>query len=195
MAFSRSDSIPIGQQIRDLRRAKGMRIAGLADAIGRSVGHVSQLERGLSPVTIPDLKKMADALGVEINWFFQGQAMAPPEERDIIVRQANRRELTYSGTGVREALLSPHLHGAFELVMTTIDPGSDSGIAYSRTGEEGGLVLQGQLDLEVDGQLYQLHTGDSFSFESSRPHRCANPGETEARVLWVISPPFQPLAY
>ena len=93
MGLSRTDSIPVGQQIRDLRRAKGLRIAGLASEIGRSVGHVSQVERGLSPVTIPDLKKIADALGVEINWFFQGQAMAPPEERDIIVRRANRREL------------------------------------------------------------------------------------------------------
>ena len=124
MGLSRTDSIPVGQQVRDLRRAKGMRIAGLASEIGRSVGFVSQVERGLSPVTIPDLKKIADALGVEINWFFQGQAMAPPEERDIIVRRANRRELNYSGTGVQEALLSPHLHGAFEMVMTTLEPGA-----------------------------------------------------------------------
>tara|TARA_R110000787_G_scaffold86057_5_gene183171 strand:- start:5257 stop:5832 length:576 start_codon:yes stop_codon:yes gene_type:complete len=189
MGLSRTDSIPVGQQIRDLRRAKGLRIAGLASEIGRSVGHVSQVERGLSPVTIPDLKKIADALGVEINWFFQGQAMAPPEERDIIVRRANRRELNYSGTGVREALLSPHLHGAFEMVMTTLEPGADSGVAYSRTGEEGGFVLEGTLDLEVDGRKYSLSAGDSFSFESTRPHRCANSGSQVTRVLWVISPP------
>ena len=169
--------------------SKGLRIAGLASEIGRSVGHVSQVERGLSPVTIPDLKKIADALGVEINWFFQGQAMAPPEERDIIVRRANRRELNYSGTGVREALLSPHLHGAFEMVMTTLEPGADSGVAYSRTGEEGGFVLEGTLDLEVDGRKYSLSAGDSFSFESTRPHRCANSGSQVTRVLWVISPP------
>ncbi len=189
MGLSRTDSIPVGQQIRDLRRAKGLRIAGLASEIGRSVGHVSQVERGLSPVTIPDLKKIADALGVEINWFFQGQAMAPPEERDIIVRRANRRELNYSGTGVREALLSPHLHGAFEMVMTTLEPGADSGVAYSRTGEEGGFVLEGTLDIEVDGRKYSLSAGDSFSFESTRPHRCANSGSQVTRVLWVISPP------
>ncbi|MEQ8708660.1 MAG: cupin domain-containing protein [Rhodospirillales bacterium] len=189
MALSRTESIPVGQQIRDLRRAKGLRIAGLASEIGRSVGHVSQVERGLSPVTIPDLKKIADALGVEINWFFQGQAMAPPEERDIIVRRANRRQLNYSGTGVQEALLSPHLHGAFEMVMTTLAPGADSGVAYSRTGEEGGLVLEGELDLEVDGRTYSLSAGDSFSFESTRPHRCANSGSQTTRVLWVISPP------
>ncbi len=189
MGLSRTDSIPVGQQIRDLRRAKGLRIAGLASEIGRSVGHVSQVERGLSPVTIPDLKKIADALGVEINWFFQGQAMAPQEERDIIVRRANRRELNYSGTGVREALLSPHLHGAFEMVMTTLESGADSGVAYSRTGEEGGFVLEGTLDLEVDGRKYSLSAGDSFSFESTRPHRCANSGSQVTRVLWVISPP------
>lgn len=182
-------SIPVGRQIRDLRRARGMRIAGLAAAIGRSVGHVSQVERGLSPVTIPDLKKIADALGVEINWFFQGQTLAPEAERDFIVREANRRELTYSGTGVREELLSPHLHGAFELVMTSLEPGGDSGPPYRRSGEEGGLVLEGELDLQIGDRHFRLGAGDSFSFSSTELHRCANPGAVPTRVLWVISPP------
>jgi mannose-6-phosphate isomerase-like protein (cupin superfamily) len=166
-----------------------MRIAGLAAAIGRSVGHVSQVERGISPVTIPDLKKIADALGVEINWFFQGQALAPEDERDFIVRQANRRELTYAGTGVREELLSPHLHGSFELVMTSLEPGADSGPPYRRTGEEGGLVLEGELDLQIGDRRFRLSAGDSFTFSSTELHRCANPGTVPTRVLWVISPP------
>lgn len=183
------DTIPVGRQIRDLRKARGMRIAGLAEIIGRSVGHVSQIERGLSPVTIPDLKKIADALGVTINWFFQGQALAPEGERDVIVRWANRRELDYAGTGVREELLSPHLHGAFELLLTTMQPGGESGPPYSRNGEEGGLVLDGIMDLQIGDRVHRLEAGDSFTFSSAEQHRCTNPGETTTRVLWVVSPP------
>ena len=37
---------PLGGQIRDLRAARGLSLARLAEEIGKSVGYVSQIERG-----------------------------------------------------------------------------------------------------------------------------------------------------
>jgi hypothetical protein len=34
-----------------------------------------------------------------------------------------------------------------------------------------------------------LAAGDSFFFDSSRPHGYRNVGETVARIVWVNSPP------
>jgi hypothetical protein len=34
-----------------------------------------------------------------------------------------------------------------------------------------------------------LQPGDSFSFKSTDPHRCANPGDAVTKVVWVITPP------
>jgi mannose-6-phosphate isomerase-like protein (cupin superfamily) len=34
-----------------------------------------------------------------------------------------------------------------------------------------------------------LHAGDSFWFESTHGHRWFNPGETEAALLWINTPP------
>jgi hypothetical protein len=54
MAISRdrgddaAEGILVGGQIRDLRKAKGLTIAELADRIDRSIGFVSQIERNLS---------------------------------------------------------------------------------------------------------------------------------------------------
>lgn len=179
-----------GEQIRDLRKARGITITELADKVGRSIGYLSQVERNMSSVTIPTLQNIATALGVQVSWFFQGGNDAPEGERDFIVRRANRRSLTFGDTGVFEELLSPNLSGALELIITTFKPGSWTGEEdRMRQGEEAGFVIEGMLELWVEGQHFVLAEGDSFSFRRTGPHRCYNPGTSETRVLWVMTPP------
>ena len=49
--------------------------------------------------------------------------------------------------------------------------------------------MSGDLELWVGEQHFRLHAGDSFAFESTKPHRCANSTCEPAKVLWVITPP------
>lgn len=180
----------IGDQIRELRKVRNCTIVELAERIGRSVGYLSQVERNISSVSIPTLQKISDALGVQVSWFFHGGSEAPEEERGFIVRRGNRRSLTFGDTGVHEELLSPNLSGQLELIMTTFRPGSWTGEEDRiRKGEEAGLVLEGTLELWVEGQHFVLSEGDSFTFRRSGPHRCHNPGKVDTRVLWIMTPP------
>ncbi len=189
-AVADPDAAVIGGQIRDLRKARGLTLETLAARIDRSVGYVSQVERGLSLLTIPNLKAIAQALGVGVNWFFQGDAPAPEGERGLIVRHENRRRLNFPGTGVSEELLSPGLSGAFEMILGRYKPGAESGDAkYARFGEEGGVVLEGELELILDTTTHRLRAGDAFTFPLATPHKSRNPTDRETVVLWVISPP------
>jgi transcriptional regulator with XRE-family HTH domain len=183
-----SPELQIGEQIRELRRIKGMTLQQVAGAVGISTGYLSQIERNRSKLPIGVLKRIADLLGVHMNWFFQPETAGPPEERDIIVRAGRRRKMSFTGTGIGEELLSPNLNGPLELLLSTIAPGSDSDY-YSHDGVEAGLVVEGTLDLWVGERYFRLEAGDSFSFKSTVPHRCANPGATPAQVVWVITPP------
>ncbi|UCH74888.1 MAG: helix-turn-helix transcriptional regulator [Rhodospirillales bacterium] len=185
-----AEGIRVGQQIRDLRKAKGLTIAALAGRIDRSVGYVSQIERNLSELSIPDLKRVAEALEVQISWFFHPTAAVPPAERDYIVRRGNRRRLSLTGIGVTEELLSPSLGGASELVLTRIPPHSTTGEEFvTRKAEESGLVLQGRMGLWVKDRYFLLEEGDSFCLRPEESHRVANPGDVECVVVWVITPP------
>ncbi|HZD26614.1 MAG TPA: XRE family transcriptional regulator [Alphaproteobacteria bacterium] len=182
--------LPIGEQIRDLRKARDLTIAELARRIGRSVGYVSQIERNLSAVSISVLQQIAGALGVQVSWFFQGNAVAPEDERDFIVRRGNRRRLQFDGGAVVEELLSPNLRGRLELVLTTFRPGGQTGDTDRvRKGEEAGLVLSGTLEILVESRRFTLEAGDSFAFRNAGRHRCRNPGRIDATVLWVHTPP------
>jgi quercetin dioxygenase-like cupin family protein len=157
-----AEGILVGGQIRDLRKAKGLTIAELADRIDRSIGFVSQIERNLSEL----------------------------DERGHIVRRENRRRLSLSGIGVVEELLSPSLGGATELVLTRIPPRSTTGEEFvTRKAEESGLVLQGQMELWVGARHFLLAEGDSFCIQPEESHRIHNPGAIEAIVVWIITPP------
>jgi transcriptional regulator with XRE-family HTH domain len=178
----------IGGQIRELRRIKGLTLQRVAEEAGISIGYLSQIERNQSKLPIGILKRISDVLGVHMNWFFQANGDAQPEERGLVVRRHHRRRLTFTGLGIVEELLSPNLSGPLELLLSTIEPGADSG-DYSHDGVEAGLVLAGTLDLWVDGRFFRLGEGDSFSFRSTQIHRCANPGKVPAKIVWVITPP------
>lgn len=180
----------LGHQIRDLRRAKGVTIPELAKRIDRSVGWLSQIERGMSEVTISALHQIAEALEVTISWFFANGAPATPDEVGIVVRKGQRRTLDFQGSGVHEEMLSPSLNGALLLVETTFAPGASTGDRdRERRGEEAGVVLSGTLELSIDGRRLVLQAGDSFAFTRRGPHRCHNPGKVPAVVLWITTPP------
>lgn len=177
----------VGGQIRELRKVKGLTLQQLADSAGVSVGYLSQIERNQSKLPIGVLRKLSDVLGVHMNWFFHAND-TPTQEKDIIVRSHNRRRFTFTGIGIEEELLSPNLSGPLEMLLSTIEPGADSG-DYTHDGVEAGFVLSGRLDLWVSGQFFQLEKGDSFSFKSTEVHRCANSGDEPTKVVWVITPP------
>lgn len=180
--------LQIGRQIRELRKVRGLTLAEVAARSGVSIGYLSQIERDRSRLQIGTLKAICDVLGVPINWFFQPQPERPPEEVEFIVRADGRRQMTFTGLGIREELASPNLAGPLELLVSTIEPGADSG-AYSHEGAEAGFVLSGQLTLWIGERCFELREGDSFSFPSTLSHRCRNPGSGVTRVLWVITPP------
>lgn len=177
----------VGEQIRELRKVRGLTLQQVADAADISIGYLSQIERNQTKLPIGVLKRVSDTLGVNMNWFFHVQDLPSPE-KNVVVRAHNRRKLTFTGLGIEEELLSPNLSGPLEMLLSTIEPGADSG-DYSHDGVEAGFVMSGRLDLWVSGEFFQLNQGDSFSFKSTDVHRCANSGEEPAKVIWVITPP------
>lgn len=178
----------LGAEIRGLRKARNLTLDRLAAASGLSVGYLSMVERHKAMPSIKALMSIAQALGVTIGWFFEADAVRP-QERGLVVRRSRRRRIDYS-TGIVDELLSPSLKGSLELVLCRLAPGASSGgEPYSHSSEEAGVVVRGRLELWVDGQSVLLETGDSFGFESTRPHRYRNPGPDEAEVVWAITPP------
>jgi transcriptional regulator with XRE-family HTH domain len=183
----KTEASGLGPDLRALRKSRGVTLAELAVSTGRSVGWLSQVERGLSSPTIDDLRLLADRLKAPLSLFF-GDPRAPKEEQGYIVRWNAGRSLGAPDGGLTEMLLSPDLGGAFEIVRSVFDPHSEMATPQQRPTEEAGYIVSGDFDLWVGAQLFRLHAGDSFRFRGE-PYRWRNPGDEPAVVIWVIAPP------
>lgn len=177
----------LAHDLRALRKARGLTLAEIALRMKRSVGWVSQVERGLSVPSLADLRAFAELFGVPLSLFF-GHEAGSEEERGVVVRATRRRSLGTSESGLVEELLSPDLGGSFEMLRSVFAPGAALAEAALRQTEEAGYVASGGFDIEIDGVWHSLVEGDSFRF-AAKPFRWKNSGTEPAVVIWVVSPP------
>ena len=186
----------LGGEIRQLRKVRGVTLQQMADAIGKSVGFLSQVERNKTKPSVAALQDISEVLGVHIGWFFPPNLAPAQAEQQYIVRCKNRRRLSYSELsntdylGLHDHLLSTNLNGELALGISRYEPGASTGDdSYDHQGEEAGLVLEGQLELTIEGEKYLLGAGDSFSFKSYLKHRFANPSDVDdCIVVWANTP-------
>ena len=184
-AFDSENSL--GADLRALRKRRGRTLSDLADALGRSVGWLSQVERNISEPSIGELRELATALDVPISLFiYQGTAVADEDGR--IVRSDARRRIGGGEMGLVEELLSPDLTDDFEMLRSVFKSGARLDEAQQRGTTEVGYVTSGALSLWIDEQEYALKAGDSFRIRGES-FRWENKGDVDAVVIWVISPP------
>jgi transcriptional regulator with XRE-family HTH domain len=175
-------AIAPGPLIRDLRKRMGVTLQQMAQATGRSVGFVSQIERGLSQPTVRDLNVIADRLGVPGSYFY---ALANTPERSWITRPQQRRTLRYAD-GFVDHLVSPSLAGRLCVLESVLEPGADTGHrSIVEHLEQAVYVLQGRLTIWVNGDTCTLKPGDAMQLQSGIPTRYANLSRQETRVLWM----------
>lgn len=177
----------IGRDVRALRRTRGLTLQALADRIGRSVGYVSQIERGISNLGIDDLRKLGAALNVPIGFFLEHHE-ADPTDRGTVVRAGVRRRVGTREEGLTEELLSPDMTGSFEMLRTEFAPGATSKHVIHRPTEEAAFLVSGTLEIWIEDQHFLLSPGDAFRFHD-QTMRWHNPGNTPAVLVWVVAPP------
>lgn len=177
----------LASDIRALRKARSMTLAEIALKLGRSIGWLSQVERGLSIPSLGDLRAFAELFEVPVSLFFSHDV--PDEsERGVIVRAGRRRALGTTESGLIEELLSPDLGGSFEMLRSVFAPGAELAEHALRPTEEAGYVVSGIFEIEIAGNWHRLEVGDSFRFEN-KPFRWRNPGTEPTVVIWTVSPP------
>ena len=176
----------LGADIRALRKSRKMTLVALAEALDRSVGWLSQVERDKSLPSNADLEKMAETLDVSLASFMQ--VGAAEEELGFIVRAGARRPIGSRAPGLTEELLSPDLSDDFEVIHSSFAPGAEILEPVLRQTQEVGYIVSGQFEVRVSGKCFTLSGGDSFRLRGE-PFTWRNPGNTPCEIIWVISPP------
>jgi DNA-binding transcriptional MerR regulator/quercetin dioxygenase-like cupin family protein len=172
----------IGPHFRKLRLQRGESLATVAEAVGVSIGFLSNVERSQSGASIGIMRKLAQHYGINILDLF-----SPIDGSGPLVRPQERKSLK-GGPGVEMELLASGKI-TMEPNLFRVAPGAGSGEYYSHEGEEFLYLVRGRLAIWLGPEEFQLRAGDSFYFTSQTPHRWHNPGKTETTILWINTPP------
>lgn len=183
-------TINVAQQIRILRERRNLTQRSLAEASGLSRNTLSLLERGQTSPTVSTLKRLATALGVDINAFFN-----PIDEERVVHTKSQKRpnlELAQGmmsdlGVGMHDQLVTP--------LILQLDPGAHSGPPLSHDGQDFVYCLRGEVLYNVNGKAYILEPGDSLFFDGHLLHRFQTTAVEKSEVLIILSTPHESTQY
>jgi transcriptional regulator with XRE-family HTH domain/uncharacterized cupin superfamily protein len=103
------------------------------------------------------------------------------------VVHASARPMIELKGGVTWSRLTALAESGAEFLEVNYAPGAMSGANMSHhEGREFGLILEGELVVELGFESYTLREGDSIIFESTVPHRLVNKTAQPMRAVWVV---------
>ncbi|MGD2206139.1 MAG: XRE family transcriptional regulator [Anaerolineae bacterium] len=174
----------LGHRIRARRQELGLSLRDLAERVGLTASFLSQIERDLTSPSIESLRKISDALEVPIFHF-----LLEPDGKSPVVRRNRRTQLKLPGSNLTYQLLCPDLNRQMEVLLAEWEPGHDNiTMPLRQETEEFVYVLEGQLEIDLDGEVYLLGPGDSAYFDGPALRQLAARGDTTLRFISVITP-------
>lgn len=176
----------VGARLRFLRAMHGLSQRELARRAGLTHATIGAIERDAISPSIGSMLKIVGCFPITMSEFF---AIDPSSETRVFFRGPEMREAGSGGISVRQ--VGHDLKGRpLQLLIERYAPGTETARApYSHAGDEGGVVIQGQLEVTVGGSSCVLGPGDGYLFSSRLPHRFRNVGDGETVVVSANTPP------
>jgi len=177
--------VEIGSRIKRLRIRLGLTQEELASRTELSKGFISQLERDLTSPSIATLTDILEALGTDLSEFF-----AKAGDEKVVFGSDDVCVMEDAEAGISIHWLIPNAQkNSLEPILMTLSPGSSSQEDDPHEGEEFGYVLSGSIVLHHGEREFKVRKGSSFCFKPNGVHYIINNGKTEAKLLWVSTPP------
>ncbi|MGE0025058.1 MAG: cupin domain-containing protein [Hyphomicrobium sp.] len=180
-------SIDVGARLKAQRTRAGLSQRDLAGMAGVTNGMISMIEQNKHSPSVATLNRLTDALGLSFAEFFSISLPEAPRVfylKDELVALTEGKVRFVVVAGEREDKALQILHEVYA-------PGGDTGATMlTHRGEEGGLVISGEIELTVGPQRRVLRAGDAYYFESATPHRFRNVGKAPAVIVSACTPPF-----
>lgn len=175
----------IGEKIKSLRIEKQLTQEELANRCELSKGFISQIENDLTSPSIATLVDILQILGTNLNEFFSEKVNERVKFTTDDMFETEDEELKYK----LKWLVPDAQKNEMEPIMLTLEPNGRYKEEEPHEGEEFGLVLHGIINLHLGDKVHRVKKGESFYFKPKTNHYISNAGKTEAKIIWVATPP------
>ncbi|MFY7913776.1 MAG: cupin domain-containing protein [Rubrivivax sp.] len=179
-------SAGVGSRLRYLRDMHGLSQRELARRAGLTHGTIGSIERDAISPSVGSLRKILDSFPMTLSEFF---ALNPDSETQVFFGHGELMEVGGGGISLRQ--VGHNLKNRpLQVLLERYAPGAETAkTPYSHIGDEGGVVIQGQVEVTVGGATRVLGPGDGYLFSSRLPHKFRNVGTDEAIVVSANTPP------
>jgi transcriptional regulator with XRE-family HTH domain len=178
----------VGVRLQAIRKAKGLSQRELAKRVGVTNSTISLIEQNKVSPSIGSLKKLLDGIPISLGDFFTldiepetdgGPFYSPAAQPDL-----GSADLHYFLIGQR------HRDRRMCILREVMPAGADTGEdMLKHAGEEGGVIVQGKVEVTVGEQVRVLGVGEGYYFDSPTPHRFRNVGDEPAIIISASTPP------
>jgi transcriptional regulator with XRE-family HTH domain len=175
----------LAQRLKTLRTERGWSLDELARRSTVSRATLSRLENAEVSPTTSVLGKLCAAYGLPMSRLLRMVEenfvpLIPRSEQPVWIDQT---------TGFRRRSISPPAQTlAGEVLECELEPGTH--ITYDRSSRPGLehhlLMIEGQLEISIEGKTYELRPGDCLRYQISGPSAFITPADCAARYLLFI---------
>lgn len=183
----------LGPRLKAVRVSRGLSQRALARKAGVTNGTISLIESGRMNPSVSALKRVLDGVPIGLSEFF---AFEPEPEEQVFFAAEDLTEIGRGGISYRQvggSLFSRSL----QILHETYQPGADTGrVMLTHTGEEGGVIMSGRLEVTV-GESRKI-LGPATPISSTARDRTgfapsdASPALSSAPARLPLSDPWGP---
>jgi transcriptional regulator with XRE-family HTH domain len=179
-------TIDVGARIRAIRLMHGLSQRELARRAGVTNGLISLVEMNRVSPSVSSLKKLLDGVPMSLAEFFTGEF---GQTAPVFFEAAELLEIGNDEVSLR--LVAAQRAGRqLTLLQERYAPGAQTGEEMlTHRGEEGGIVIKGEIEVTVGGSSRILKAGEAYYFASNLPHRFHNPGREPCEIVSCGTPP------
>lgn len=190
--YAMENAFDVGDRLKKLRISAGLSQRQLAVSADVPHGQISMIETNRSSPSVASLRKILGGMNMSMAEFFEPEAVSPgqvffgPEDLTDLssALPTDVGQLTLKQIGDARA------HG-LQILKERYEPGADTGeTMLSHPAHEGGIVINGEVEVTVGTQSRILRAGDSYLFNSQHPHRFRNLSDKPAEVISACTPPY-----
>jgi transcriptional regulator with XRE-family HTH domain len=171
----------VGKKLRLRRVERGFTLQAVSDRTGVSAAMLSLVERGKASPSVGTLVAINSLLNLHIP-----ELLGNTSGNGEVVTRAGKQTVIKPLRGVTHRVIADDQARGLQMTLNQYSRGSaNSAEPITHAGFEYGFILDGELEVTVDGETHLLHPGDLISYWSSKPHRIVNRGTKKARALWI----------
>jgi transcriptional regulator with XRE-family HTH domain len=176
----------IGDKIKTKRNQKNITLEQLATKAGVSKGLISQIENNRTVPSLPVLFNIIHSLEEDLRTFFEDMHDSINGNHVLIVRKGQERGFSkepVKGFSYKRILTRSISSQATDVVLLELKKNAGRKQFIRTDAYECKFMLKGDVEYEVEHEVFELHEGDTLFFDGRAKHRLKNIGNSEALIL------------